>query len=105
MLDCPARLSVSRSESIRAADFLSQRFHAGKSNLVILDGHQFIGMHFTTIVVMVVLHHLLRDHRIEMSSGYPLERDVPAMPAATDGFPVVVGLVSHQYTKCMTPAT
>ena len=139
MLNCPARLSVSRpktvivtvlvllnaaaahgshvgdrladvgflstsSESIRAADLLSQRFHAGKSNLVILDVHQCIGIHFATIVVRVVLHHLLRDHRIELRSGYTLERDVTAMPAPTDGFPVLVGLVNHHYTKSMTPA-
>jgi cytochrome P450 len=52
--------------------------------------HKCIGMHFATIVVKVVIHHLLRDHRIEMRSGYTLEWDMTALPAPTDGFPVLV---------------
>ena len=52
--------------------------------------HKCIGMHFATIVVKVVIHHLLRHHRIEMRSGYTLEWDMTALPAPTDGFPVLV---------------
>jgi hypothetical protein len=43
-----------------------------------------------TTVVKVVPHQLLRDHRIAMRSGYTLEWDMTALPAPTDGFPVLV---------------
>jgi hypothetical protein len=51
-----------------------------------------------------VIHHLLRDHRIEMRSGYTLEWDLTAMPTPTDGFPVLVRRVadSDQNTTVST---
>ena len=61
--------------------------------------HKCIGMHFATTVVKVVLHHLLRDHRIEMRSGYTLEWDMTALPSPTDGFPVLVRQVNDSYKK------
>ena len=54
-------------------------------------------MHFATIMVKVVIHHLLRHHRIEMRSGYTLEWDMTAFPAPTDGFPVLVRRVDGSY--------
>jgi cytochrome P450 len=64
--------------------------------------HKCIGMHFATIVVKVVIHHLLRDHRIEMRSGYTLEWDMTALPAPTDGFPVLVRRVDDSYMSVST---
>ncbi len=66
--------------------------------------HKCIGMHFATNVVKVVIHHLLRDHRIDMRSGYALEWDLTAMPTPTDGFPVLVRriAVSHRNTSAST---
>ena len=61
-------------------------------------------MHFATIVVKVVIHHLLRDHRIEMRSGYTLEWDMTALPAPTDGFPVLVRRVDESDQKNITVA-
>ena len=66
--------------------------------------HKCIGMHFATIVVKVVIHHLLRDHRIEMCSGYTLEWDMTAFPASTDGFPVLVRRFNDSDQKNMTVA-
>ncbi|HEX3287924.1 MAG TPA: cytochrome P450 [Mycobacterium sp.] len=66
--------------------------------------HKCIGMHFATIVVKVVVHHLLRDHRIEMRSGYTLEWDMTALPAPTDGFPVLVRRVDNPDKKNVTVA-
>ena len=66
--------------------------------------HKCIGMHFATIVVKVVIHHLLRHHRIEMRSGYTLEWDMTALPAPTDGFPVLVRRVDDSYRN-VTAAT
>jgi cytochrome P450 len=67
--------------------------------------HKCIGIHFATIVVKVLIHHLLRHHRIEMRSGYTLEWDTTALPTPTDGFPVLVRRVDDAYKKTMTVAT
>jgi cytochrome P450 len=67
--------------------------------------HKCIGMHFATNVVKVVIHHLLRNHRIEMRSGYTLEWDLTAMPTPTDGFPVLVRRVDESGHKSMTVST
>jgi len=67
--------------------------------------HKCIGMHFATNVVKVVIHHLLRNHRIEMRSGYSLEWDLTAMPTPTDGFPVLVRRVDESGHKNMTVST
>jgi cytochrome P450 len=61
--------------------------------------HKCIGMHFATMVVKVVIHHLLRDRRIETRSGYTLEWDMTALPAPSDGFPVLVRRVNDSYQK------
>jgi cytochrome P450 len=66
--------------------------------------HKCIGMRFATVVVKVLIHHLLRDHRIEMRPGYTLEWDMTALPAPTDGFPVLIRRVSDS-NKNMTVAT
>jgi cytochrome P450 len=57
--------------------------------------HKCIGMRFATIVVKVLIHHLLRDRRIEMRPGYTLEWDMTALPAPTDDFPVLIRRVDH----------
>jgi hypothetical protein len=62
-------------------------------------------MHFATMVVNVVIHHLLRAYRIEMRSGYTLEWDMTALPAPTDGFPVLVRRVDDSNEKGVTVAT
>ena len=67
--------------------------------------HKCIGMHFATIVVKVVIHHLLRHHRIEMRSGYTLEWDMTALPAPTDGFPVLVRRVDDSHQQHMSVST
>ena len=60
--------------------------------------HKCIGMHFATILVKVVVHHLLRSHRIEMRPGYTLEWDMTASPTPADGFPVIVRRVNDSRT-------
>jgi cytochrome P450 len=67
--------------------------------------HKCIGMHFATNVVKVVIHHLLRGHRIEMRPGYTLEWDLTAMPTPTDGFPVLVRRVDEPDQKNITVST
>lgn len=52
--------------------------------------HKCIGMHFATYVVKVVIHHLLRDRRIELRPNYALKWDMTALPAPNDGFPVLL---------------
>jgi cytochrome P450 len=91
----PERFSDSRRED-KSHRLAFMPFGAG--------AHKCIGMHFATIVVKVVVHHLLRDHRIEMRSGYTLEWDMTALPAPTDGFPVLVRRVDDSYYKNMTVA-
>jgi cytochrome P450 len=91
----PERFSDSRRED-KSHRLAFMPFGAG--------AHKCIGMHFATIVVKVVIHHLLRDHRIEMRSGYTLEWDMTALPAPTDGFPVLVRRVDESDQKNMTVA-
>ena len=67
--------------------------------------HKCIGMHFATNVVKLVIHHMLRDHRIELRSGYTLEWDLTAMPTPTDGFPVLVRRVDDSDRNNTTVAT
>ncbi len=55
-------------------------------------------MHFATVVVKLVIHHLLREHRIELRSGYTLEWDMTALPAPTDGFPVLIRRIDDAKT-------
>lgn len=64
--------------------------------------HKCIGMHFATMVVKVLIHHLLRDRRIEMRSGYTLQWDMTALPAPTDDFPVLIRRVTDSYQN-ITP--
>lgn len=92
----PERFSDARRED-RSHRLAFMPFGAG--------AHKCIGMHFATIVVKIVIHHLLRDHRIEMRSGYTLEWDLTALPAPTDGFPVLVRRVDGSDQKNMTVAT
>jgi cytochrome P450 len=66
--------------------------------------HKCIGMHFATIVVKTLIHHLLRGHRIEMCPGYTLDWDMTALPAPVDDFPVRIRRVNESY-KSMTLAT
>jgi cytochrome P450 len=91
----PERFSDSRRED-KSHRLAFMPFGAG--------AHKCIGMHFATIVVKVVIHHLLRDHRIEMRSGYTLEWDMTALPAPIDGFPVLVRRVDNSDQKNMTVA-
>jgi cytochrome P450 len=91
----PERFSDSRRED-RSHRLAFMPFGAG--------AHKCIGMHFATIVVKVVINHLLRDHRIELRSGYTLEWDMTALPAPTDGFPVRVRRVDDSDQKNMTVA-
>jgi cytochrome P450 len=91
----PERFSDARRED-RSHRLAFMPFGAG--------AHKCIGMHFATIVVKVVIHHLLRDHRIEMRSGYTLEWDMTALPAPTDGFPVLVRRVDDSDQTNMTVA-
>ena len=51
--------------------------------------HKCIGMHFATMLVKVLIHHLLRDYRIEMRSGYTLEWDMTAFLTPADGVPML----------------
>lgn len=67
--------------------------------------HKCIGMHFATNVVKVVVHHLLRDHRIEMRPGYTLEWDFTALPTPTDGFPVLIRRVDESDHNSAPAAT
>ncbi len=66
--------------------------------------HKCIGMRFATMVVKVLIHHLLRDHRIEMRPGYNLEWDMTALPAPIDDFPVLIRRVNDSYEN-VTVAT
>jgi cytochrome P450 len=84
----PERFSDARRED-RSHRLAFMPFGAG--------AHKCIGMHFATLMVKVVILHLLRDHRIEMRSGYTLEWDMTALPAPTDGFPVFVRRVDDSY--------
>jgi cytochrome P450 len=92
----PERFSDARRED-RSHRLAFMPFGAG--------AHKCIGMHFATVVVKAVIHHLLRDHRIEMRSGYTLEWDMTALPAPTDGFPLLVRRVNDSYKKNITVAT
>ncbi|MUL81323.1 MULTISPECIES: cytochrome P450 [unclassified Mycolicibacterium] len=77
----PERFSDARRED-RSHRLAFMPFGAG--------AHKCIGMHFATIMVTVLIHHLLRDRRIEMRSGYTLHWDMTALPAPVDDFPVLV---------------
>ncbi len=92
----PERFSDARRED-RSHRLAFMPFGAG--------AHKCIGMHFATTVVKVVIHHLIRDHRIEMRPGYALEWDVTALPAPTDGFPVLVRRVGDTDRTKMTTAS
>ncbi len=52
--------------------------------------HKCIGTQFATMLVKVVIHHLLREYRIELRPGYTLEWDMSALPTPVDGFPALV---------------
>jgi cytochrome P450 len=91
----PERFNAARRED-RSHRLAFMPFGAG--------AHKCIGMHFATNVVKVVIHHLLRDHRIEMRPGYTLEWDLTAMPAPTDSFPVLVRRVDESHQKNITAA-
>ena len=67
--------------------------------------HKCIGMHFAIVVVKAVIHHLLRDHRIEMRSGYTLQWDLTALPAPIDGFPLLVRRVDDSDNDKTTVTT
>jgi cytochrome P450 len=67
--------------------------------------HKCIGTHFAAMLVKVLVHHLLRDYRIELRPGYTLEWDKTAAPAPTDGVPMLVRRVGDSYMKNMTIAT
>lgn len=66
--------------------------------------HKCIGANFAMNVVKVVVHHLLRDHRIEMRPGYALEWDLTAMPTPADGFPALVRRIGASDQSNMTVA-
>ena len=89
----PERFSDSRRED-KSHRLAFMPFGAG--------AHKCIGMHFASMVVKVVIHHLLRDYRIEMRSGYTLEWDMTALPAPTDGFPVLVRRVDDSDQRNIT---
>ena len=92
----PDRFSDARRED-RSHRLAFMPFGAG--------AHKCIGMHFATNVVKLVIHHMLRDHRIELRSGYTLEWDLTAMPTPTDGFPVLVRRVDDSDRNNTTVAT
>ncbi|WP_264892165.1 cytochrome P450 [Mycobacterium kiyosense] len=85
----PERFSEARRED-RSHRLAFVPFGAG--------AHKCIGMHFATVVVKLVIHHLLREHRIELRSGYTLEWDMTALPAPTDGFPVLIRRIDDAKT-------
>lgn len=91
----PERFSDARRED-RSHHLAFLPFGAG--------AHKCIGMHFAPNVVKVVIHHLLRDHRVEMRSGYSLEWDFTAMPTPTDGFPVLIRRVDTSGRKNVAAA-
>jgi cytochrome P450 len=91
----PERFSEARRED-RSHRLAFMPFGAG--------AHKCIGMRFATMVVKVLIHHLLRDSRIEMRSGYTLDWDMTALPAPTDDFPVLIRRVNDSY-KNVTVAT
>jgi cytochrome P450 len=66
--------------------------------------HKCIGMRFATMVVKVLIHHMLRDRRIELRSGYTLEWDMTALPAPIDDFPVLI-CRANDSAKNMTAAS
>ena len=84
----PERFSEARRED-RSHRLAFMPFGAG--------AHKCIGMRFATMVVKVLIHHLLRDSRIEMRSGYTLDWDMTALPAPTDEFPVLIRRVNDSY--------
>ncbi|MCV6966656.1 hypothetical protein BST27_00050 [Mycobacterium intermedium] len=84
----PERFSDARRED-RAHRLAFVPFGAG--------AHKCIGMHFATVVVKVLIHHLLRDRRIEMRSGYSLEWDMTALPAPIDDVPMCVRRINRSY--------
>lgn len=67
--------------------------------------HKCIGTHLATMLVKVLIHHLLRNYRIELRPGYTLEWDKSAAPAPTDGVPMLVRRVDDSYTKNVTAKT
>jgi cytochrome P450 len=67
--------------------------------------HKCIGQHFAIMIVKVVIHHLLRDYRIELRPGYTLEWDTSAVPTPTDGFPVLVRRVNDSPQENMIVVT
>jgi cytochrome P450 len=89
----PERFSAERRED-RSHRLAFMPFGSG--------AHKCIGMHFAINAVKVVVHHLLRDHRIEMRPGYSLEWDLTALPAPTDEFPVLVRRVDESDRKNVT---
>jgi cytochrome P450 len=89
----PERFSDSRRED-KSHRLAFMPFGAG--------AHKCIGMHFASMVVKVVIHHLLRDYRIEMRPGYTLEWDMTALPAPTDGFQVLVRRVDDYDQRNIT---
>lgn len=89
----PERFGDARRED-KAHRFAFMPFGAG--------AHKCIGLHFATMVAKVVVHHLLRDHRIEMRPGYTLEWDMTALPAPTDGFPVLTRRIDTQKQDNLT---
>jgi cytochrome P450 len=92
----PERFSKARCED-RSHRLAFVPFGAG--------AHKCIGQHFAIMIVKVVIHHLLRDYRIELRPGYTLEWDTSAVPTPTDGFPVLVRRVNDSHNENMIVVT
>lgn len=77
----PERFSEARRED-RSHRLAFVPFGAG--------AHKCIGTNFAAMLVKVLVHYLLRDHRIELRPGYTLEWTKNAAPAPVDGLPMLI---------------
>ncbi|AGB25693.1 cytochrome P450 [Mycobacterium sp. JS623] len=89
----PERFSETRRED-RSHRLAFVPFGAG--------AHKCIGTHFAAMLVKVLVHYLLFDHRIELRPGYTLEWSKNAAPAPLDGLPMRIRRVDGSDFKHMS---
>jgi cytochrome P450 len=88
----PERFSETRRED-RSHRLAFVPFGAG--------AHKCIGTHFAAMLVKVLVHYLLLDHRIELRPGYAVEWTKNAAPAPIDGLPMLIRRVDDPVSKNM----
>lgn len=89
----PERFSEARRED-RSHRLAFVPFGAG--------AHKCIGTHFASMLVKVLVHHLLRDHRIALHRGYTLQWSKNAAPAPIDGLPMLIRRVDDSDIEKLT---